>query len=152
MATTEDSVTGDPMIGFHFSLEVSGKVNGYFTEVSGIGSETELIEHKIVSKTGEPLIRKVPGRLKWGDITLKRGITGSMDAYEWRKLVEQGSVDKARSNGSIIMYDQKFQPIAQWDFVDAWPSKISGPSLASDSNAVGIEEMTIVHEGIKRIK
>lgn len=152
MPATKDALTGDPMIGAHFEITV-GAVTGYFTEVSGLGSETEIVEHKIMAKgVKEPLIRKIPGRLKWGDITLKRGITSNMDFYDWRKQVEQGKVDVARLDGTIIMYDQTFAPIAQWEFTKGWPSKISGPSLKSDGNEIGVEELVIVHEGIKRIK
>lgn len=152
MPATNDAVTGDPMIGAHFEVSV-GAVKGYFTEVSGLGSETEVVEHKIMAKGAkEPIIRKIPGRLKWGDITLKRGITANMDFYTWRKEVEQGKVDSARLDGTIIMYDQNMNAVAEWTFTKGWPSKITGPSLAADSNAVGIEELTIVHEGIQRTK
>jgi phage tail-like protein len=152
MPATNDALSGDPMIGAHFEVSV-GKVTGYFTEVSGLGSESEIVEHKIMAKGAkEAIIRKIPGRTKWGDITLKRGITKNLDFYDWRKMVEQGKVEDARLSGTIIMYDQTMTPVAEWTFDKGWPSKISGPSLTSDSNAVGIEEITIVHEGIKRIK
>ena len=152
MPAGTDALSGDPMIGAHFEITV-GSVTGYFTEVSGLGSETEVVEHKIMSKGAkEPIIRKIPGRLKWGDITLKRGITGNMDFYDWRKQVEQGKVDTARLDGTVIMYDQTMSPVAAWEFYKGWPSKISGPSLKSDDNSVGVEELVIVHEGIKRIK
>lgn len=152
MPATEDGLTGDPMIGAHFEVSV-GAVTGYFTEVSGLGSESEVIDHKIMAKGAkEPIIRKIPGRLKWGDVTLKRGITKNMDFYKWRQQVEQGKVDAARLDGTIIMYDQNLTPVASWEFYKAWPSKISGPQLTSDSNAVGVEELVIVHEGIKRLK
>jgi phage tail-like protein len=152
MAATDDALTGDPMIGAHFEVSV-GAVTGYFTEVSGLGSESEVVDHKIMAKgVKEPVIRKIPGRLKWGDIALKRGITKNMDFYKWRQQVEQGKVDAARLDGTIIMYDQNMNPVASWEFYKAWPSKIGGPSLSADGNSVGIEELTIVHEGIKRLK
>jgi phage tail-like protein len=152
MPATKDALTGDPMIGAHFQVSV-GAITGYFTEISGLGSETEVIEHKIMAEgVKESIIRKIPGRLKWGDITVKRGITASLDFYEWRKQVEQGDVDGARLDGTITMYDNTFSPVAEWTFDRGWPSKISGPSLSADGNAVGIEELTIVHEGIKRVK
>jgi phage tail-like protein len=141
----------DPLVGFHFSLEVQGKVAGYFTEVSGLGSETETIEHKVMASNGKAeIVKKIPGRMKWGDITLKRGITSVMDVWTWRKQVEDGDIEGARSDGSIMMYDQSGTLVAQWDFEKAWPSKVSGPSLQSDGNSVGVEEMTLVHEYIKR--
>jgi phage tail-like protein len=149
---TEDAVTGDPMIGAHFEVSI-GAVTGYFTEVTGLGSESEVVEHKIIAKGAkESIIRKIPGRLKWGDIVLKRGITKNMDFYNWRKQVEQGQVAKARLDGTIIMYDQTMTPVAEWQFIAGWPKDVKGPSLNSDGNAVGIEEMTIVHEGLNRIK
>jgi phage tail-like protein len=152
MAATDDALSGDPMIGAHFEVSV-GAVTGYFTEVSGLGSESEVVEHKIMAKgVKEPIVRKIPGRLKWGDIVLKRGITKNMDFYLWRKQIEQGKVDAGRLDGTIIMYDQNMSPVASWEFYKGWPSKISGPQLQADGNAVGIEELTIVHEGIKRIK
>jgi phage tail-like protein len=141
----------DPLVGSMFSLEVQGVIKGFFTEVSGLGSEHEIIEHKVVDEKGHDMVLKIPGRLKWGDITLKRGITSNMDVWDWRKQVEDGDVEGARSNGSIIMYNQEFTEIARWNFEGAWPSKVSGPSLKSDSNDLGIEEMVIVHEKIERV-
>jgi phage tail-like protein len=142
----------DPLIGFNFGLEIQGSVKGYFTEVSGIGSEHEIIEHKVVDTKGHEITRKIPGRLKWGDITLKRGITSVLDVWEWREQVEQGDVAGARKNGSITMLDRNYTEVARWNFEMAWPSKVTGPALKSDSNDFGIEEMVIVHEGIKRVQ
>jgi phage tail-like protein len=143
----------DPLVSFSFSLDIQGIVGGFFSEVSGLGSETEVIDHKVMAQGAKSeIIRKIPGRMKWGDITLKRGITDIMDVWNWRKMVEDGDIGGARKNGSIMMYNQSMELVAQWDFVNAWPSKVSGPSIQADSNALGVEEMTIVHEGIKRIK
>ena len=133
-----DALTGDPLVGFNFELDVAGKAKGYFTEVSGISSENEVTEHKI------------PGRLKWGDITFKRGITANMDFWKWRKEVETGKVSGARSNCTITMYDQAGSPVAKWNLEAAWPSKITGPSLSTESSAVGVEELTVVCEGFER--
>ncbi len=140
----------DPLVGFHFGLDVQGAVTGYFTEISGLGSETEVVDHKVVTPDGKEVIQKIPGRLKWGEITLKRGVTAEMDMWKWRKLVEDGKITDARKNGSIIMFDESLKEIARWNFVNGWPSKVNGPQLQADSNAYGIEELTIVHEGIVR--
>lgn len=152
MPSAVDTSREDPLIGFHFALDVQGVVKGYFTEVSGIGSESEIAEQKVVSEKGVQIVLKVPGRLKWGDVTLKRGLTSSLDLWKWRKMIEDGDVKGARKNGSIIMFDQSLQPVAQWDFKNAWPSKITGPAPKSDGNEIQLEEMTIVHEYIVRTK
>jgi phage tail-like protein len=141
----------DPLVGFHFSLDFGGVVAGYFTECSGIGSEHEIIEHKVINDKGQEIVMKIPGRLKWENIVLKRGITSSMDLWKWRKMVEDGDVDGARRDGSIIMFDQDLNPVARWDFNRAWPTKVSGPSPKADSNEIGVEEVTIAHEYIKRV-
>jgi phage tail-like protein len=142
----------DPLVGFHFAIEIQGAVTGYFTECAGIGSEHEIIEHKVVTEAGQEVVMKIPGRLKWEDITLKRGITSNMDIWGWRKDVEDGNVESARRDGSIIMYDQHLAPVARWDFEKAWPVIVSGPQPKSDSNEIGIEELKITHEYIKRVQ
>jgi phage tail-like protein len=141
----------DPLLGFNFAIDVGGQIKGYFTEVSGIGSENEIVEQKVVNEKGVEVVLKIPGRLKWGDVTLKRGITSNLDLWDWRKMVEDGDVKGARRNGSIVMMDRELKEAARWNFVNAWPSKISGPAPKSDGNEIGIEELTLVHEFIERV-
>ena len=140
----------DPVVAFKYGIEVSGVISGFFTEASGLGSESEVVEHK-VQRGGKELVIKQPGRLKWGDIELKRGITDNMDFWDWRKLVEEGKLADARKNGSIICYDQEDAEVVRYNFVNAWPSKVTGTALAAGSNEVSIEAITIVHEGIVRV-
>ncbi|MCL4264260.1 MAG: phage tail protein [Anaerolineae bacterium] len=142
----------DPLVGFHFGIEIQGVVSGYFTECSGLGSEQEIVEHKVITESGQEVVMKLPGRLKWENITLKRGITSSMDIWNWRKQVEDGNVDAARHNGSVVMYNQQLAPIARWNFEQAWPVKVSGPQPKADSNEIGVEELTIAHEYIVRVQ
>jgi phage tail-like protein len=141
----------NPIVSFRFQLEVSGSVTGYFNEVSGIGSEHEIVEFKVMEQDGHTEgVKKIPGRLKWENITLKRGITTDMQIWDWRQQVVDGQVESARKGGSIVMLDEAFTPVARWDFVRGWPSKVTGPSPKADSNEVGVEELTLTHEGIKR--
>jgi phage tail-like protein len=140
----------DPYLGFNFMLEVGGKVAGYFTECSGIGSENEVIEHKVVDKSGHEIVRKIPGRLKWTDISLKRGITSNLEVWKWRETVVLGDMKTARADVTITMMDRNYVAKAIWNFNKAWPSKVTGPAFKSDDNSFGVEEVTIVHEGMYR--
>jgi phage tail-like protein len=143
----------DPLVSFHFSVDLQGAALGYFTEVSGVGSENEVVEHKVMEQDGhKERVMKIPGRLKWENIVCKRGITSAMDMWVWRKMIEDGQVEGARKDGSIVMYDEGFREVARWNFVRGWPAKVTGPSVKSDGNEVGVEEMTITHEGIVRVK
>lgn len=95
---------------------------------------------------------QIPGRLKWEQISLKRGITSSLDIWKWRKQVEDGDVEGSRRDGSIVMFNQQLEPVARWDFKRAWPVKVSGPQPKSDSNEIGVEELSIAHEYIERVE
>jgi phage tail-like protein len=67
-------------------------------------------------------------------------------------MIEEGQVEKARANGSIVMVNQEGKEVARWSFMRAWPSKISGPSFNSSTNEVGVEELELVHEKLTRDK
>ncbi|MCB0115902.1 MAG: phage tail protein [Caldilineaceae bacterium] len=140
----------DPLVGFNYSLEIGGGLVGYFTECSGIGSEHDVVEKQYVDKDGRSFVRKVPGILKYNNVTLKRGITSDLKIWEWRADAEKGDMTKARQNCTITMYDRNFKAVAIWHFVNAWPSKVSGPDLSSDGNDFGVEEIEFVHEGFYR--
>ncbi len=145
-----DHEHADPYLSFQFKIEV-GDLTGYFIEVSGISSENEVVTHQI-TVDGRDLVEQIPGRQKHDPIVLRRGITDNLDFWTWRQQVTEGLLSEARQNGTITMYTRDFQEAAQWDFVNGWPSKISGPELKADSNDYGIEELTIVHEGLKRVQ
>jgi len=142
----------DGLISSFFSLEITGKMVGAFREVTNLGSENAVVEDKSRGPDGKYIIKKIPGTLKWNDITLKQGLTDNMDMWKWRKLVEEGKVDDARANGSIIMYDTAGKSIARWNLVNCWPSKLSGPAGKADGNEVAVQEMTLAHEGYERVQ
>jgi phage tail-like protein len=144
--------TKDPLVSAWYGVEFQGQVQGAFRECTGLGSNNEVVDYKASGPKGEYIMKKVPGRMTWNPITLKRGITDAMDMWKWRKVVEQGKIDSARKNGSIVMFNQQGQEIARWDFVNAWPSKITGPTANANANEIAIEEMEIVHEGYTRVK
>ena len=142
----------DPLTAFKFGLEVEGKLTGYFTKVHGIGSISEVVEHKVSHPdTGETLIQQIPGRLTWTPVTLERGITANMDVWEWRQMVVDGNVDDARTNCSIVAYNQANEEIARWNLENAWPSAVSGPMSDEDAADYMIETIVIVHEGMVRV-
>lgn len=140
-----------PAAGFHFALEFDGKIQAYFTECSGLGSEHEVTEAQAGAEGGPEAIIKIPGRLKWENITLKRGISNNKVPWDWRKQVIDGDVTGARKNGSIVMYDRKGKETARWNFRRAWPVKVSISQIKSDGNETISEELTITHEYIERV-
>lgn len=142
----------DPFLSPWFAVEFQGKVTGAFKECSGLGSENEVVEEKASDSKGKPVVKKIPGNLKWNNITLKQGITDDLDMWKWRKLVEEGKVSEARKNGSLVLYSHDGKEIARWNFINAWPSKINGPSINAGSNEIAVEELELAHEGYERVK
>lgn len=139
----------DPLRNFRFLVEIDGISQGSFSEATIPDISQDPIEYREGNEP--PTMRKIPGLVKYGNVTLKWGITDSMDLYNWRKLVEQGKTKDARKNMAIILLDEEGNPSARWEFSQAWPSKYDAPDLNAKGTDIAIETLEIVHEGFKRV-
>ncbi len=139
----------DPLRNFRFLVEIEGIVQGSFSEATIPDSTQDPIEYRAGDEA--PTARKIPGLIKYGNVTLKWGITDSLDLYNWRKLVEDGKTKDARKNMAIILMDEEGNPAARWEFTDAWPNKYDAPDLNAKGTDIAIETLEIVHEGFKRV-
>jgi len=131
-------------------LEIDGITEGIFREVTGLDSETEVIEHRVSGKGGNLVVHKVPGALKWSNIVLRRGITDDKKLHEWRDKIEKGQIEANRKNGSVTLYAPDGKAVAKYTFTRGWPCKFKGPALDASKNELAIEEMEIAHEGLLR--
>jgi phage tail-like protein len=131
-------------------LEVDGITEGIFQSVEGLNSETEVIEHRHTGPKGNLIINKVPGALKWGNITLKRGITDDKKLQDWRKKIEDGQVEQNRKNGTITLYAPDLTAVAKYSFVKAWPTKWNASTFDAKQNEMAIETLELAHEGLTR--
>jgi len=131
-------------------LEIDGITEGIFREVTGLDSETEVIEHRVSGKGGNMIVHKVPGALKWTNITLRRGITDDRKLHDWRQKIEQGQIESNRKNGTVTLYNPAGEAVAKYTFKNGWPCKFKGPALDSGKNEIAIEEMELAHEGLER--
>jgi phage tail-like protein len=136
----------DPYKVFKFRVEIDGLTSAAFSEVSGLDSETVVIEYRTGSEPNS--VRKLPGLTKYPNIVLKRGITQDAELWNWRQRVVDGDVD--RRNGSIILQDDSGQDQVRWNFRNGWPCKLQGPHLNAHGNDVAIETLEISHEGLER--
>jgi phage tail-like protein len=135
----------DPYKAFNFRVEINGIARAAFSEVSGLESETAVIEYRV---GGEPTtVRKLPGLTKYANIVLRRGITQDAELWNWRQTVVQGNVD--RRNGSIILLDDDGTELVRWNFFHGWIAKWEGPALNAQANEVAIETIEIAHEGLE---
>jgi phage tail-like protein len=132
----------DPYRSYSFLVEIDGLIQAGFQECSGLDSSTDPIEYR---EGSDPIhVRKLPGMTKFMPISLKRGITDSDELWKWRQSVMQGQAQ--RRNGSIVLLDDTGTERLRWNFLEAWPSKWTGPSFNATGNAVAVETLEITHE------
>ena len=137
---------------YNFLLEVTGITQdskiivGGFKSVSGMDSETEVIEFK---QGNDMVVRKKPGRTTYANIVLERGYTATDDLWLWRKNIEDGIID--RRSGSIIVLDQDGQSeVARYNFYEGWPAKWYVPDMDADNSSMAIEKIEIAVEKVER--
>lgn len=138
----------DALVTQHYQIEIDGVTLAQFQEAGGISIERQVIEHRATMPGGNEVIKKLPGPLKYGDITLKRAMTDDSALYDWIKEVVDGMIDAARRDGSLVQYDTQFNEISRWNFRGAWPSKWEGPSGKANANEVTVESVTLTCEEI----
>lgn len=136
----------DPFTSYNFLLEIEGITIAGFSEVTGLNSEQNVIEYREGNEGITP--RKLPGLTKFGNITLKRGISPDLQIYNWRKTVTDGDI--VRKNVSIVLHNEKHDEAVRWNLINAWPSKYTGPDMKANANEVAIETIELAHEGLER--
>jgi phage tail-like protein len=138
----------DPYVNFNFLVEIDGIVRAAFHEVGGLDSSVDVIEHR---EGGETITtRKLPGQVKFSNVSLKWGMTDDVDLYRWHRQWVDGDPAAPRKNGSIVLLDRQGQEKARWNFFNGWPSRWTGPAFNAESNDVAIESLEIAHEGLAR--
>jgi phage tail-like protein len=151
----------DPVLSFQFSVQVTTDpfgfglpfeipIDGYFSEISGLDVEWETAEYKSTNILGLPHSNFLTMRPVYHPIVLKRGITDSEGFWLWHQLMALGLKPFLKRYVLITMYNRSYEPLVQWSVERAFPTKISGPQIRSDSNDFVIEEMTLTHGGIHR--
>jgi phage tail-like protein len=136
----------DPYGQFNFLIEIDGVVKGGFSEVSGLTTDTNIIEYREGNEV-HGTTRKLPGLMKYNNIMLKRGWTNNKSLWDWRKKVIDGKT--SRTSGAIVLLDEARNEALRWNFREGWPSKWEGPALNGKTSEVAIETMEIAHEGLE---
>ena len=136
----------NPYLNFNFLVDLGLGEEMGFSEVEVPSGEIEVIEYR---EGGDRVnsARKLPGLAKYPNVTLKRGITGRTDLFEWWKSVRDGQVQ--RRNVTITLLDEQRQAVLRWHLRNAFPVKIEGPSLNASGNEVAIETLELAHEGLE---
>jgi phage tail-like protein len=148
-----------PPAGFHFKVEFVG-ANGMntdtehrFQEVSGLSFEIETEEMR---EGGENrFVYKLPKRVKYPNLILKRGLLKGTALLEWFKsaMTTYFTVlvrDFKPADITITLLDEAGQPVAIWNVVQAYPLKWSTSDLKATDNTVVIETMELAYQYFER--
>ncbi len=134
-----------PMPKFRFEVDLGSELKGVaFQEVSGLDVENQVIEYR---KSNSPLFstEKIPGLVKYGNVTMKRGIFVNDNTFwDWHAEIKMNLVK--RRTVLIKLLDEAGNITMQWQLDNAWPTKISSTDLKSEGNEVAIDTLEIAHE------
>ena len=137
-----------PYRNHRFLLEIDGIAEAGFSEVTVPEASASVVEYREGNEAPTP--RKLKGLNSYGNVTLSGGITESTVLYDWWRLVEQGKVDEARRSAAIVVLDEEGNPGPRYQFRNVWIRQYDAPDLDASGDAVAIESIELVHEGMER--
>ncbi len=149
-ASVDGAATGDrndPHGSFNFIVEIDGlgEVAG-FLSVEGLETTSDVIIYRNGDEDITP--RKIPGKKRFANIVLRRGVTANADLWEWRKSVLDGKTE--RKGGAIVIRNEAREEAIRFTFREAWPCRYSIGKLDATQNGIAIEEIELVVEDLTR--
>jgi len=141
-----------PFGAYNFIVEFDGNeaantALGGFSDVSGIGTEITLMEYR-QGNDKENRVRKIPGMHKAGDVTLKRGIMGQVNFWDWIRITRVDPTHKRTV--MITLQDEQRNSVLRWKLINARPMKFTGPTLAAKGGSdVAMEELVVAIEDLE---
>ncbi|MDB5115350.1 MAG: phage tail protein [Mucilaginibacter sp.] len=143
-ASPQDSIW--PLPKFYFSVDIGTQTNIMFQEVSGLDTESQIIEYRHGDDATFSTV-KMPGVQKFSNVIMKKGIfKGDSSFWDWFSQIKMNTIK--RETVTIKLLDESGNPTMIWTLANAWPTKITGTDLKSSGNEVAIEALEIAHEGI----
>jgi phage tail-like protein len=141
-----------PYVQFNFLVDLgTGKTDGPeagFQEVSGIGMEVTVSEYRNGNER-ENSVRKITGLNKASDVTLKRGVIGSLNLYQWLNEIRSGDQNALRTVTIQLQSEDHTSVVQTWKLIRARVIKhTSGPFNAKGTD-VAMEEMVLAYERLE---
>jgi phage tail-like protein len=157
------STRSDPVLAFNFQIALTDSAAGTgalvtsialtplianplagFSECSGLEMTLETEDFNEGGNNGTVL--KFPKRMKYGEVTLRKGLTQRTDLFDWCYGFSQGVA--RRKDGVITLHNAAHKPFMAWGFRRGLPTRYAAPTLNAQQSAVAIESITITHEGL----
>ena len=141
-----------PYVQFNFHVNLGDGVTNTpqagFQEVSGIGMEVTITEYRPGNYAFNNVI-KTAGLNKATDVTMKRGVIGSLDLYKWLDDVRNGANNGLRTVTIELKSEDRSATVQSWRLINARIMKhTSGPFNAKGTD-VAMEELTLSYERLE---
>ncbi len=137
----------DPYMSFRYRIEIEGITEGGFSEVTGLQATTQVED---IREGGvNQYVHKLPKETTFENLTLKRGLTSSVQLWNWYKEVMSGRIER-KSIGIILLKDRSQEEAYRWTFTEAMPVKWTGPELKADGSTIAFETLEFIHHGFMK--
>jgi phage tail-like protein len=141
-----------PYVQFNFLVDLgTGTTEGPeagFQEVSGIGMEVTVAEYR-TGNSRENSVMKITGLNKSTDVTLKRGVIGSLSLYKWLDQIRNGDQTALRTVTLQLQNEDHTQIVQTWKLLRSRIIKhTSGPFNAKGTD-VAMEELVLAYERLE---
>jgi phage tail-like protein len=149
MATLRDR----PYVQFNFLVNLGDGVTegpqAGFQELSGIGMEVTVSEYRN-GNSKENSVMKITGMNKSTDVTMKRGVIGSLNLYKWLDQIRNGDQKETLRTVTIQLQNEDHTDVVQtWKLLRARIIKhTSGPFNAKGTD-VAMEELVLAYERLE---
>ena len=134
-----------PPVGFHFKVEFINIGNDNDVRFQSVGGLSMELEVENIKEGGQNLFEhKIPGKSKFSDLTLKRGLLLDSELIKWIKKALYDREFKP-ANLNISLLNSSHEPILVWQVFNAWPRKWSVSDLNASENSIMVETIEIAY-------
>jgi phage tail-like protein len=144
MAVVRDT----PYPSFNFRVEIDGAEDAGFSEVSGIGFSTDIIEYREGTDKSNGL-RKLAGLTRYDNIVLRRGVIGATTFFAWLRSIADGDQAATRNIAIILLNEDRSQEALRWILHRARIVRHVGGPLLAASSQIAIEEIVLAYERLE---
>jgi len=141
-----------PYVQFNFLVDLGDGVTdgpkAGFQEVSGIGMEVTVSEYR-TGNAKENSVQKITGMNKSTDVTLKRGVVGSLNLYQWLNQIRNGDQSATRTVTIQLQNEDHTAVVQTWKLLRARPTKVTHGPMNAKGTDVAMEEMVLAYERLE---
>jgi phage tail-like protein len=141
-----------PYVQFNFLVDLgTGATDGPeagFQEISGIGMEVTVAEYRN-GNDKENSVRKITGLNKSTDVTMKRGVIGSLNLYQWLNQIRNGDQNAYRTVVIQLQNEDHTAVVQEWKLLRARIIKHTSGPLNAKGTDVAMEELVIAYERLE---